>query len=45
MTDSEKIALVAAMIADFWETSNVSEDSLAALLNAITIVINFEGKE
>lgn len=45
MTDTEKVALVGAMIQDFWECSNVSEDSVVSLLNAITVVINFEVKE
>ena len=45
MTDSEKISLAKAMIADFWECSNVSEDGAIALLNAITVTLHFEGKE
>lgn len=45
MTDFEKLSLVRAMIQDFWETSNVSEDSVVSLLNAITVVAHFERKE
>lgn len=45
MTDSEKLELAKKMIADYWETSNVSEDSALALLNAITVTIHFDGKE
>ena len=45
MTDSEKVTLVGAMISDFWECTQVNEDSVVSLLNAITVVIHFEGKE
>ena len=45
MTDSEKIGLVSKMIADFWTSSNVSEDSVISLLNCVSCVIEFEGKE
>ena len=44
MTDSEKIALINNMLEDFWQCSNVTEDSVVCLLNAIATVINF-GKE
>ena len=45
MFDSEKIDLIGEMISDFWESSNVSEDSAVSLLNAITVVVNFKRKE
>lgn len=45
MTDFEKLSLVREIIRDFWESSNVSEDSAVALLNAITVVAHFEEKE
>ena len=44
MLDSEKIELINAMLVDFWECSNVTEDSAVCLLNTIATVINF-GKE
>ena len=45
MTDSEKIVLIKEMITDFWESSNVNEDSAITLLNAITVVANHERKD
>ncbi len=44
MFDSEKIGLIDLMLTDFWQCSNVTEDSAVCLLNAIASVINF-GKE
>ena len=45
MLDSEKVDLIMNMIADFWEGSNVNEDSAVTLINAITVVVNFKRKE
>ena len=45
MSDSEKIDLIRTMIADFWECSNISEDGAICILNAVTCVVNFKGKE
>lgn len=44
MTDTEKIALISKMIADFWEYQN--EDKInaqaVAFVNAINSVVDFE---
>lgn len=45
MLDSEKVDLIAEMISDFWNSSNVNEDSAVSLLNAITVVVHFKRKE
>lgn len=45
MLDSEKVDLIREMIVDFWESSNVNEDSAISLLNAITVVVNFKRKD
>lgn len=45
MLDSEKIELIGAMIADWWEGSNICEDSAVTLINAITVVVDFKRKE
>lgn len=45
MTDSDKIELISKMIAEFWENSNVTEDSAICLLNSVACVIEFKGKE
>ena len=42
MLDSEKIDLIDKMLTDFWNASNVTEDSAVCLLNAIASVINFK---
>jgi hypothetical protein len=46
MTDSEKIALIDIMIADFWEynTTEQRKNGAEAFISAIASVINF-GKE
>lgn len=46
MYDSEKIALIDVMIADFWEynTPEQRKDGAEAFISAIATVINF-GKE
>lgn len=45
LLDSEKIMLIREMLANYWDSVNVSEDSALALINAITTVVDFEGKE
>ena len=47
MTDSEKIALIDRMIADFWEWNETGERNVGAIhvLNAISSVLEFKGKE
>ncbi len=45
MLDSEKVDLIRDMIADFWEGSNICEDSAVTLINAITVVVDFKRKE
>ena len=47
MTDSEKLALIDMMIADFWEgfTFEHQEKSAFCLVNAIASVVNFKGKD
>ena len=46
MSDSEKIALIDLMIADFWEynTQEQRKDGAEAFISTIATVINF-GKE
>lgn len=47
MTDNEKLALIDKMIADFWEWSETEERNNGAIhvLNAVSSVLEFEGKE
>ena len=47
MTDSEKLALIDAMIADFWGcTSGETQEKCAiALVITIGTVLDFKGKE
>lgn len=45
MFDSDKVELVKAMINEFWSNGTVSEDSAICLLNSISCVLEFEGKE
>lgn len=45
MSDSEKIELIRNMLSNYWESVNVSEDSTLALINAITTVTDFYGKD
>lgn len=47
MTDSEKIALIDRVIADFWELNETEDRNLGAIhvLNAISSILDFEGKE
>lgn len=47
MTDSEKLALIDRMIADFWEWNETAERNVGAIhvLNAISSVLEFEGKD
>lgn len=45
MLDSEKIDLIDLMLQDFWQCSNVTEDSAVCLPNAIASVINFKRKD
>lgn len=45
MTDTEKVALIDKMIADFWEasTDNAIARGADAVINAIASVLNFGG--
>lgn len=45
MLDSEKIELIRELLTNYWDSVNVSEDSALALINAITTVTDFEGKD
>jgi hypothetical protein len=45
MLDSEKIELIRNLLSNYWESVNVSEDSALALINAITTVTDFCGKD
>ena len=44
MTDSEKLALIDTMIADFWEYCPDEQQAAGAMVfvNAISTVVNFE---
>lgn len=47
MTDSEKLALIDKIIADFWEMNTTEEQAngAASLVVVISSVVRFEGKE
>lgn len=47
MTDSEKLALIDAMIADYWEFVPFENEKRSAetLVVSIGTVLNFKGKE
>lgn len=46
MPDSEKIALIDRMIADFWEWNEEEDRKIGAIhiVNAISSILNFDGE-